>query len=79
MTIRVRKACFWGWRVLSLSAGCGGRETPTTLETQDGGLPAIPVGKSKIATATREDFLMRLHAAFSEGGRKPVELVSYGA
>lgn len=74
MTIRVRKACLWGWLVLSLSAGCGGGETPTTLETQDDELTATPVGKSKIATATREEFLKRLHAAFSEGGRKPAEL-----
>lgn len=74
MTIRVRKACLWGWLVLGLSAGCGGSETPTSLETQDDEPSAIPVGKSKIATATREEFLKQLRTAFSEDGRRPEEL-----
>lgn len=45
----------------------------TSVEMPTDPVPAT-VGKSKIATATREEFLKRLHAAFSEGGRKPVEL-----
>ena len=31
MTIQIRKACLWGWLLLTLGAGCGGSKTATRV------------------------------------------------
>lgn len=74
MTHRVRMACLWGGLVLILCAGCGASKTAASLETQDDEPFVKPVGKSKFAQETCEEFLKQLRAALSDDGRSPDEL-----